>query len=205
MQWNNLTVRQFQGLSEIAQQPFDHEIERSCALLASLDGLPVEHYEGMPLDELKAQLPRLAFLHTGEIPAVPTPKFIKAGGRTYRVVYDFQALTAGQFIDVITATREASDQVRNLHLTMAALCVPTKWRLGRRVTLEYGAEPYTEVAERMLDASLLEVQAVGNFFFQLWQDFLTSMPGFLKKKMETMDQNDRDRWEAALRAAGVGL
>ncbi|WP_212005758.1 hypothetical protein [Chitinophaga sp. HK235] len=204
--WDKITVRKYQELyGIISADDFEHEIDRSIHLLSCLFDKPVEHYESMPMPELKQETKRLAFLDTKDLPVSAAPRYFTVNGRRYQPLYDFRNLVAGQFIDAITCAKEPGEFISNLHRMLAAISRPTKrtWR-GRKV-LPYGATPFDQVAEDMLDLPIVQANAAAVFFCKLWSSFLTGMPAYLEQKGEMMPKESLDMWTQVMEAAGDGL
>lgn len=203
--WETITVGKFQQLYDIIQgQNFDSELDRQIYLLSCLDERPVDYYEAMRVQDLLQEVKRTAFLHAGDVPRVEPKRYLHAGGKVFRPVFDFRDLCAGQFIDALSVAKTPEEHILNLNRMLAAICLPTKRGLFGRKTLKYGDTPFDEVAECMLETNILEAQAIALFFYRAWTDFLESMPGYLEKKMQKMTPEERTKWQAVLAAVGAG-
>lgn len=183
--WNNITLGQFQQLTDIIQgQNFDHEIERSVKLLSCLYELPEDHYTEMQLNDLKAEIAKLDFLFADQLPVTNPPKYIEANGRRYKPLYVFTDVTAGQFIDCMGVAKDREQFVYNMHRLLAALCVPVrrnwtgKWQRGK-----YGDIPFDQVAEDMLQLPVITANSIALFFWTAWTNFLEATPGYSAKVM----------------------
>jgi hypothetical protein len=179
--WDNITVGQFQQLYDIITgQNFDHELERGMHLLVCLEDKPVEYYEALPIKDLKDQCRQVAFLSVGEIPQVKTPQDINVGGQSFRVLYEFRDLCAGQFIDVMSIAKTPEEHILNLNRMLAAICLPVE---GKKVQ-PYGKVPFDEVAELMLQLPIVQAQSIALFFYRVWNAFLNRIPACLEKKVK---------------------
>lgn len=177
--WDKITVGQFQQLYDILiGQNFDHEFERQIKLLSCLDDRPVDYYEALPIGELKRECARTAFLSLEDMPVVKAPNELVIDGRRFRVIYEFNQLCAGQFIDVMTCAKNTEEHVLNLDKTLAAICLPMN---GKKVG-KYGDVPFSEVADLMLKVPIVHAQAIALFFYRAWDHFLKVIPGYLEKK-----------------------
>lgn len=177
--WEKITVGMFQELYDIITgHNFEHELERKIRLLSCLDGKPIDYFEQLPLRELQAEIKRVDFLSTEDIPTVPAPCLIEIAGQRFKVIYEFKDLSSGQFIDAITSAKEKDEYIMNLDKTLAAICVPINGKkLGR-----YGDVPYDEVCDLMKQLPILQANAIALFFCQVWNSFLEAIPDSLAKK-----------------------
>lgn len=177
--WDKITVGQFQQLYDIITgQNFDSELERRAHMLACLDGKPIDYYESLPIQKLKEECSRTDFLSAGDIPKVKPPRDISVGGKQFRVVYDFRDLCAGQFIDVMSIAKTPEEHIMNLNRTLAAICLPVEGKKAK----PYGAIPFDEVADLMLQLPITQAQSIALFFYRAWEAFLKVIPGCLAKK-----------------------
>lgn len=205
--WDKITVGKYQELYDIMiDENFEYDIERQTHLLSCLFGKSVEYYTGMRITDLQKEVKKIAFLSTGEIPQVQPSRYLKGkDGRKYKVVYDFRQLAAGQFIDTNAIAKDPAGLVPNMHRMLAAFCLPTRQRVfGRRKVLKYGDIPFEEVAEAMKGIPILAANATALFFYQVWEAYLKSMPGFLASKIPTMERERAKAWTQVLEAVGAG-
>ena len=203
--WDKITVGKYQELYEIITDPgYEHEIDRDIQLLCCMFDKPTEHYENMLFTDLQQEVKKLSFLHTQEPPAANPSRYFTVKGKTFRVIYDFRDLAAGQFIDVMSSAKEPQEFIINLHRLLAAICRGTKrtWR-GRRM-LEYGAVPFDQVAEAMKHLPIMQANATAVFFYQLWTAFLKSIPDYLESQSNQIATERRQLWTQVLVLAGVG-
>lgn len=203
--WDKITVGKFQQLHDIiAGQAFEYELERKIHLLACLDDEPVGHYEEMPLNKVTDECQRVAFLSLADIPKVPTPRVLVVEGHRFRPVYDFRDLCAGQFVDVLSIAKTPDEYIVNLHKMLAAICLPVekKGLFGRsHRVLKYGAVKFDEVADIMLQAPIVQAQAIALFFYRAWKRFLEVIPGCLDRKEQMGKQ--LTEMEASMRALAL--
>lgn len=184
--WDKITLGKFQQLTDIIQgQNFDHEIERSVRLLACLHGKSEEHYNSMRLDKLKAEIATLDFLFTDQLPVTDLPKFIDVNDRRYQPMYVFTKVTAGQFIDCMSAIKDQSQLSYNIHRLLASLCIPRRrnW-IGEWVTGKYGDVPYDQVADDMLSVPVITANSIALFFWTAWGNFLEATLGYSARLAE---------------------
>ncbi|HWV64358.1 hypothetical protein [Chitinophaga sp.] len=207
--WSKITVGKFQELYDILHiQQFDSDIERRISLLSCVDGKPIEHYENLSFDQLREELKKIDFLSTGEMPQVKPARYFKVGGKRFKVIYEFKHLKAGQFIDVLNAAKGVDEQVPNLHLTLAAICLEVKRNMFfKENILKYGSTEFDQVAELMKRLPFVLAQATALFFYQVWERFLSSMPAYSKemkarKKIPTGLEAVLTGWDSSNVGAG---
>lgn len=180
--WDNINVGQFQQIYDItAGQNFEHEFERQIKLLSVIDGQPLEYFEGLALVRLKEECKRTRFLSLNEMPLIAPPKEVSfPGGKKFRILYEFNEITGGQFIDVMTSAKDADQHILNLDKTLAAICVPVvKGKVGK-----YGDVPFYEVCDLMLTLPIIQANSIAVFFYRVWNAFLKAIPDCLQRKRE---------------------
>lgn len=209
--WANITVGKYQQLYDIIQgQNFASTLDRQVRLLACLTDKPVDYFETMPIrDLINKEVPKLAFLSVGEPPAVSTPpNTVTVGGKSFRFIYEFQHLAAGQFIDAMAAARIPEERVLNINKLLAAIAVPvTRSWINRVKVRPYGYIPYDEVAILMLELPITDAMAVTGFFFSAWNSFLKAIPGCLERKMLKglkLTPTEQQMYELAVLASETG-
>jgi hypothetical protein len=77
---------------------------------------------------------------------------------------------------------------------------------GKKVK-PYGAVPFDEVAELMLQVPIVQAQSIALFFFRAWVVFLKAIPGCLEKKMEKgkpLTKAETVVYQIALESVGAG-
>ncbi|MBV7534060.1 hypothetical protein [Chitinophaga sp. sic0106] len=188
--WNRITVGKFQELYDILQgKNFDSDIARDIALLSALEGKPADYYEDMLVTDFRKEKEKLSWLSLSDIPAVPIPSRLKVNGREYQIVYEFDQLNAGQFIDVVSVSKTPEENILNMHKLLAAICLPIRrkkfWGITRGEALgKYGDIPFHQVAEDMLSVPILQAQAAALFFYRVWEEYLRVIPGCLERKVQ---------------------
>lgn len=178
--WDKITVGQFQQLYDIKQGNFDLEVDRQVHLLACLDGKPVDYYESMLLTDLMRECERTKFLSAQDVPVMPAPKTITINGQSYKPLYEFCDVVAGQFIDVMSVAKTPDEHILNLHRMLAAICRPVK---DKKVQA-YGSIPFDQVSDDMLKLPITQALAISSFFFDAWNHFLKVIPGCLERKIK---------------------
>ncbi|ASZ14518.1 hypothetical protein KTO58_01215 [Chitinophaga pendula] len=207
--WDKVTLGMFQALDDIRNSPnFESEIERDINILACYTGKPIHHYEVMHLTDLRRELHKIRFL-SEDMPVSKPSKYLKANGRTYKVVYDFRELRAGQYIDAMSFGKDRGAMVQEMHNILASICLPVRKSLvkGRNRPQIYGSIPHNIVAEDMRAVNFQEAYGVALFFYQLWTEFYQSTQGCfpqLLMKAMNLSLEQMQRLEAVSMIGGDG-
>lgn len=151
------------------------EFERFLHLVAILSDEDVSNIRKIDLSELGKIKGAIDFIFHPEQIEKRLPQFFKHHGKYYRVVSDVRKLTAGEYIDLSTYTKDGSDD--NLHKIMALFCHPTDW-LGRK---KKKPENFDEV---LLDLPIPVCYPVAVFFYQNYNSSLEAIQDYLMTKME---------------------
>jgi hypothetical protein len=185
-----ITVKQFIAVMDILQDEFYvTETDRDVALLACLTGKPEAYFLEMKLNEFKAWKNKLEVIDLDSIEA-KAPKHLKVNGKTYAPIFDFRKLSAGQFVDVTTFCKDPEEIINNLPKILASLCVPTKRGLFGYKLQPYLSVEHEEVANDMLEASIIDAYGIALFFWAVWKGSLeitgdSLVREILKKKEAT--------------------
>lgn len=178
--WDNITVGKFQQLWDILNGNFHYDIEKKIHLLSCLEDRPVEYYEALPIKQLTGHLYKIQFLSVTDIPKSLPPKSIQIGKHSFKPLYEFNDVCAGQFIDIMSIAKNASEQILNLHKILSAICLPVT---NKRVQ-PYGSIPFSEVANIMLEAPIIQAHSIAVFFYQVWTGYLKIIPAYLDRKIK---------------------
>ena len=183
MTLKNISVRKFIELFDIISSDiYDTETDRDVAVLVCFTGKPEEHFLNMTMANFRKEANRLAFLKLENIKP-EAKKFIHANGKTYAPVYNFNKLTAGQFVDVVSFAKEPTKIIENLPKIMAALCVPTRRKMnGKRKLLPYGSVSHAEVVADMENASIYDAYSIAVFFWNVWTVLLEDTGDYLVRE-----------------------
>lgn len=155
------------------------EFERFLHLVAILSDEDVSVIRQIDLSELGKIRTALDFIFHPEQIEKRLPQFFKHKGKYYRVVSDVRKLTAGEYIDLSTYTKDGNDD--NLHKIMALFCYPTDW-LGRK------KKKPENMDEILLDLPITVCYPVAVFFYQNYSNSLEAIQDYLMKQMEKQIQ-----------------
>lgn len=183
MDINTLSVETYiQAVNIIQANHYESEIDREIEILSCLTGKSEEYYSNMLMSDFKKARNKVAFINIDNIAAV-SPRYIKANGKTYAPVYEFDRLTAAQLLDVTHFIKDATQIVNNLPQILASICVPTKQTLRGRKLLPYLAVSHKQVAEDFKKASIVDGYGVAVFFYQVWKSLIETTGGYLVREV----------------------
>jgi len=120
MDYNNLTISQYQHLNKIAKSGLN-ELDTQIAIASYLTGKSKQNIENLPLPKLKALLKDISFINSPVVSGNPK-KYIFVKGTLFKGVTSIDDLTAGQYIDLKNFAGEGF--VENLHNMVAVLYKP---------------------------------------------------------------------------------
>lgn len=179
MQWSDITVQQFQQLSELWQGAAERDEELVMIDMACICYNMTEHQvDSLSVLDLRKLVTGLAFLN--EIPAWQPVKFVTANGRRYRFVYDVRQIHAARNMEV--KQFGSNGLIPNMHRMAASMVVPqARNRFGRWKDLPYDAAKHEQYASDLLQAPITAVHGSALFFCEVFSksiqataDYLTS-------------------------------
>lgn len=122
--WRQVTIAQYLIIHDVIRDETLDWVDKNIRILSALTGLTAEQLEAYPMEDIKRAVQRIAFLfEPDKIPKL-LPKYFFLKGRLYRVRYEVNKLTAGQYIDIAAFTKDADSVLDNLHSIMAVIARP---------------------------------------------------------------------------------
>lgn len=177
MTWNDITVQQYQQLTELWLGSKDveplfimaDEVEICYRLTRhQVDSLSMQEFQQFHAD--------LNFLR--EIPDWQMVKHFKANGRRYRFVYDVRQIHAARNIEVKHFSQ--GDFIQNLHKSAASMVMPQRRNVfGKWRDEEYDASKHEQYAADMLQAPITAVYGSAVFFCAVWTKSIEAMSDYL--------------------------
>jgi hypothetical protein len=180
LSWDDVTIRQFQQISEINTEL--DSIERDMWILSILHGKEFEYFETLPIGELAALIKKLEWMAVPIQPAEQKP--FKAGRRRFKLTVNRNELLAHQNAAVQKLWGEGG--VKNLHFVLSYLSVELDI-FGKPKKVKDPHHEFEKLAELFLDTVSIET-AMGHMLF--FSSFLTAslriiLP-FLGKEVERL-------------------
>jgi len=164
MNWNEITIEQFQQIAKIRERvnaPLDEIGRLDCTanLLAILYKKTLADVEGWAFSEFTLKAKGCKFILVDEVPTKPVRSF-KIDGKTYRINYRMQDFKVWQLKELITLT---ADPIQRLHYIMAAITTRTKWGFRKKVNNGYESR-----ANVMLKAPIAAACYAFSFYKKLY-------------------------------------
>lgn len=183
MNWNKITVRQYQDILPIITNEKLTDLDKLVKMISILTGYDEEIIDSWPIDKLNDYKHFFKFDFKKE-----AKKRVKVNGRYYRFNWEVNKLKAARYIEAKTFVADGLFQ--NLHKIMASCVIPERRILGLYFDKKYNAADHDKYANDLLDAPFPFVYNAGVFFCRLlmkWTDVILSSSEELRGKM-TMSQ-----------------
>lgn len=182
--WSDIKIIDFIKIQQIIKdKSFEEEyedetlceFERFLHLVAALSDKDVTEIKQLDLKSLGQIRTALNFIYHPELIEKRLPQFFIHHKKYYRVITDIRKLSAGEYIDLSTYTKDGSDT--NLHQVMALFCYPCNWLGQRRKKPE-------DFAEQLLDLPITVCYPIAVFFYQNFNNSLEAIRDYLLTEME---------------------
>lgn len=173
MQWSDLTVQQFQQLTELWQGGEADPALLMFDMVEVCHRLTPNQVDSLTTTDFNKLVAELSFLN--EIPAWKPVKYVDVNGMRYRFVYDVRQIHAARNIEVKTFGQ--GGLIPNMHKVAASMVVPQRrdrvlrWRW---VDDLYDAAKHQEYANDLLQAPITAIYGSALFFCEV---FMRSIPG----------------------------
>ena len=123
--WDQITIADFFLLTAIEKSTTLSLTEKHLQILSILSGQPESEFRKWKNDDIiKFFVTDLAFLKTqveGEL-----KRYYFIDGKKYSLIKQLDAITAGQFIDLMTYTKDADNVLDNLHMILTVFLIPVR-------------------------------------------------------------------------------
>lgn len=120
--WEQVTIEDYMKIYSIIGDENINEVEKEIMILAVLAGVNEHQLNKFPLSEIKRLFSMIGFIH--ELPKGDIQDYYFIGGKRYKLVKNPGDMTAGQFIDINSYTKDADLMIENIHLIAATLLLP---------------------------------------------------------------------------------
>jgi hypothetical protein len=182
--WDNVTVRQYQQLTDLYLEHGNSELDLIVKSAHILTGKEEEYWDSLTVSELSEIGKMLSFTHH-EIKPKPVP-VIKVNGRRYRCVYDVRRLPCARYIETKVFTGQGTVTAK-LHQIAASMVYPQKKFAGFMWWKDdqYRADLHEDYAADMLDAPITAVLGSVVFFCEIYLKSIWSLKHYLVKELTT--------------------
>lgn len=176
MNWNNITLQQFQDIRKLSGETDLDEVEKVERVISILYGKSEAEVGDMSTTEFNRLGRECAeFLKNDVVPGKPVRSF-RVGARRYAINYKPTTLKHRQYVEISTF---ASDPIVNMHLIMASIVQPIRYGFK----CKNKASEHAKIAEDMLNAPLIAVYHSCVFFCKLYRDLIKHIQDFLIKEL----------------------
>jgi hypothetical protein len=179
MNWNKITVRQYQDIFPIIADDNLSDLDKLVKVISILTGYNEDFIDSWTIDKLNEYRHLFEFDFKKE-----ARKRVKVNGRHYRFNWEVNKLKAARYIEAKTFVGEGLFQ--NLHRLMASCIIPQRKVGFLYFDKKYNAAHHDKYATDLLDAPFTFVYNACDFFCQLlmkWIDVTLSYSEELKGKM----------------------
>lgn len=175
MNWNNLTLGQFQEIHKLTQDNSLDEIEKTCRTISILYGKTEAEVDDMDMAEFNKLASELKFLTAEHIPGKPVKSF-RVGVNKYAINYKPTSLKYRQYVEILHYSERP---IENMHLILASLVNPVKFGIKRKNKVD----DHERISLEMQNAPLLAVYHAAVFFCKLFRDLIKHIQDYLIKEM----------------------
>lgn len=184
MNWNKITVRQYQQILPIVENETFTDLDKLVKVICVLTGLSEEEVDSWPFTKINEYKHLFDFDFKKE-----AKKRIKVNGRYYRFNWQIERLPAARYIEAKTFSGQGF--IPNLHRLMASCVIPQK-RIGWiYFDKGYNAADHEAYAKDMLDAPFPFVYNSCVFFYNVLKESTKSILSYsveeLKDRMNSRD------------------
>ena len=179
MNWNKITVRQYQDILPIITDEALSDLDKLVKVISILTGYSEDVIDSWSIDKLNDYRNLFEFDFKKE-----AKKRIKVNGRYYRFNWEVNKLKAARYIEAKTFVGDGLFQ--NLHKIMASCVMPQRKVMGLYFDKKYNAADHDKYATDLLDAPFPFVYNACVFFCLLlmkWIDVTLSYSEELKGRM----------------------
>lgn len=179
MNWNKITVRQYQDILPIITDEALSDLDKLVKVISILTAYSEDVIDSWSIDKLNDYRNLFEFDFKKE-----AKKRIKVNGRYYRFNWEVNKLKAARYIEAKTFVGDGLFQ--NLHKIMASCVMPQRKVMGLYFDKKYNAADHDKYATDLLDAPFPFVYNACVFFCLLlmkWIDVTLSYSEELRGRM----------------------
>ena len=176
MNWNKITVRQYQQMLPIIQNESFTDLDKLVKVICVLTGLSEDEVDSWPLQKVNEYKHLFEFDFKKE-----ARKRIKVNGKYYRLNWQVEKLPAARYIEAKTYSQNLFE---NLHRLMAS-CVMPQRRIGfMYFDKKYNAADHEKYATDMLDAPFPFVYNACVFFYNVVNEWIKATLSYSEKELQ---------------------
>jgi len=176
MNWNKITVRQYQQMLPIIQNESFTDLDKLVKVICVLTGLTEDEVDSWPLQKVNEYKHLFEFDFKKE-----ARKRIKVNGKYYRLNWQVEKLPAARYIEAKTYSQNLFE---NLHRLMAS-CVMPQRKIGfMYFDKKYNAADHEKYATDLLDAPFPFVYNACVFFYNVVNEWIKATLSYSEKELQ---------------------
>lgn len=174
MNWNNLTISQYEKLIHLTTLKFEDEIDYAVEALSIILNKPIDFFYDLPISKLGTYIKELEFLSVK--PSGELRQVVSIPGYTLNLVSKVGEMTAAQYIDIRSEMRR---DVKDIAALMSLIYLPKG-----ATYLDSSYDP--DHLKREIKNNLPCTIAIGatNFFTLAFSSLIKASVSSLKKKLK---------------------
>jgi hypothetical protein len=198
MNWNKITVEQYQRILPIVQNETFTDLDKLVKVICVLTGLSEEEVDSWPFEKINDYKHLFNFDFKKE-----AHKRIKVNGRHYRLVWQLEKMPAARYIEAKTY---ANDFFNNIHRLMASAVMPQRKILFWYFDKKYNAADHEKYANDILQAPFPFVYNAAVFFCSLLNEWIKVILTYSENQLkEIMTREQAKTLRAYSQSTTVGF
>lgn len=175
MNWNDITVQQFQEVHRLSLSAGIDDMDKVTNTIGILYNKSEKEIGDMSVSEINHLARECSFLLTNNIPGKAV-KSIRIGTKKFAIPYKPSALKYRQYVELISFS---DNLIENLHNIMASIIQPVRYGFKMRNNVH----DHPAVSEAMLDAKIVDVYHSCVFFCKVFISSIEAIRGSLVAEM----------------------
>ena len=195
--WHQVSIEKFLKYNTICQRKWEDPLDLEINLLSCFSGATTTEIEKLKTPEILKEIKRLDFLK--ELPQTKIHYAFKLNGNTYKVAYQMQDMTGGQFMnfsDILKGVKP-EDYIYQMHELIATMCIKKEKGLFFENGIsfsKYEYKGYKENADEFYKHMSIDIAYPYYVFFcKVMEKSLLDTRDSLLKKLEKLKKSNRKR------------
>lgn len=172
--WKEVSIKDYLTIINLIDESEDlDKIELNNYLLTILTGLSLHQINNMSLKDYKFATKNIAFIYTQPTETVKNEYVIN--GKKYKLNKKISECVTGQYLDLLTLTKNIDNILPNIHKIIAIFLSP--------IDKKYGEYDLEEVANEFYEhLNIADAMAISLFFYHLENKLLEATQLYLEKQ-----------------------